>query len=344
MLSQLLLRQAVAIDRGRLKEVKVAFIGSGGIASAHAQRLSKLESVKIAACVDVDEKKAAVLSASYGATGYMDLDKMLKAEKLDAVYVCTPPFARGTEVRAIEMGIPVFFEKPVALTMERATEIASALRKHGVVHSAGYMWRYLDVTDRALEELRQSGPVGMAMGQYIDPFWFPRDHWWLYKDKGGGQVIEQSTHVFDLMRFLVGDVTGVAAEIDNLIIGKEVEHMTGEDFSIVMMRFKSGAMGVVCSSCASQNTFLGTAVRIIAKKVALEHIGHARTLRIFKRDHIEEVRSQMDPLLEEDKLFIEAVRTGDTSRIRSSFEDAMKTLEVTIAANRAASEKMVVDL
>lgn len=342
--AQVLLFQEAAIDRGGLKEVKVGFIGSGGIASAHAQRLSKLEGVKVAACYDVDESRASSFSASYGAVSHTDLGKMLKTENIDAVYVCTPPFARGIEMQAIEMGVPTFLEKPVALTMERAQEIASVLKKHGVVHSVGYMWRYLDVTDRAIEELRQSGPVGMVMGQYIDPFWFPRTHWWLYKDKGGGQVVEQSTHVFDLIRLLVGDVTRVAAEIDNLIVAKEVEHMTSEDFSIVVMRFKSGAMGVVCSSCASQNTFSGTVVRIIAKQSALEHVGHAKTLRIFKRDHTEEIRSQMDALLEEDKVFVEAVRTGDTSKIRSSFEDAMKTLEVTIAANKAAEGKAVVSL
>jgi len=206
------------------------------------------------------------------------------------------------------------------------------------------MWRYLDVTDRAKEELKSAGPIGMAIGQYVDPFWFPPEHWWLYKDKGGGQVIEQSTHVFDLMRYLVGDVARVSAEIDNIIVSSERPDMTSEDFSIVLMRFKSGAMGVVYSSCASQNTFSGTAVRIIAKELALEHSGHARLLRLMRTDHIEEVRSRTDALAEEDRVFVEAVRTGDMGRIRSTFDDASKTLEVTVAANRAASERAVVTL
>jgi len=327
-----------------LNELRVAFIGSGGIASAHAQRLSKIDGVKLVACVDIDDKRAAAFSTSFGASPYREADRMLESEKPDVVYVCTPPFARGIELSAIEAGKSVFFEKPVALTMEKADEIASALRKHNTIHSVGYMWRYLDLTDRAANELAKSGPVGMVMGQWIDPFWFPKGHWWLYKDKGGGQVVEQATHSFDLMRYLVGDVARVSAEIDNIVLGRDVEGMTGEDFSIVLMRFRSGAMGVVCSSCASQNTFSGAAIRIIAKDVALEHSGHTKSLKVMRKDRIEEIRSQMDPLLEEDKVFIDAVRTGENKAIRSTFEDAKATLRLTIAANRAASEKAVVTL
>jgi myo-inositol 2-dehydrogenase/D-chiro-inositol 1-dehydrogenase len=279
-----------------------------------------------------------------GAAFYPDLHGMLEAAQPDAVYVCTPPFARGTEAEAIEKGIPVFFEKPVALTLQKAAEIRSALRKRSSIHSVGYMWRYLDITDLAMEELRKSGPVGMAIGQWIDPFGFPLEHWWLHKDKGGGQALEQTTHVFDLARYLIGEVIRVSAEIDNIIVKRDRPNMTAEDFSAVTMRFKSGAIGVVYSSCASQNTFSGTALRIIARDVVLEHTGHGKTLRVMRKNHVEEIRSQMDPLLEEDKIFVEAVRTGETSAIRSSFDDAYKTLEVTVAANKAAADRAVVTL
>lgn len=327
-----------------MKEVKVAFIGCGGIASAHAQRLSKIEGVRIVGGTDVDKNRQVAFSGLTGASFYPDVHGMLEAAQPDAVYVCTPPFARGLEVEVIEKGIPVFLEKPVALTMQKAGEIRSALGKHNLIHSVGYMWRYLDITDRAIDELKKAGPAGMAIGQWIDPFWFPLEHWWLHKDMGGGQVLEQTTHVFDLARYLIGDVTRVSAEIDNIIVKRDRPNMTAEDFSAVTMRFKSGAIGVVYSSCASQKTFSGTALRIIARDVVLEHTGHGKTLRVMKKDHVEEVRSQMDPLLEEDKVFIGAVRTGDMSAVRSSFDDAYRTLEVTVAANRAATDRAVVAL
>jgi len=327
-----------------LEDIKVGFIGCGGIAGAHAQRLSRIEGVRIAACTDVDKSRGTAFSGMTGALFSPDIDSLLNASKLDAIYVCTPPFARGIETKAIETDIPLFFEKPVALTMERAGEILSALKRSDLLHSVGYLWRYLDITDRAIDELKASGPVSMVIGQWIDPFWFPQEHWWLHKDKGGGQVVEQSTHAFDLARYLVGDVTRVSAEIDNILIKRDRPNMTAEDSSIVMLRFKSGAMGVVYSSCASQNTFSGNGLRLIARDAVLEHVGHAKILRVMKKNHVEEIRSQLDPLAEEDRVFLDAVRTGNPSSIRSSFEDACKTLEVTIAANKAAAAKTVVTL
>lgn len=327
-----------------MKEVKVGFIGCGGIASAHAQRLSKIEGVKLVGGFDVEKAKAVAFAGSTGTPPFNDLQKMLDLAKPDAVYVCTPPFARGVELEAIERGVPIFFEKPVALTMERAGEILSALKSHNVLHSVGYVWRYLDITDRAIDELKASGPVGMVIGQWIDPFGFPLEHWWLHKDRGGGQVVEQSTHVFDLARYLAGDVIRTSAEIDNILVKQDRPNMTAEDSSIVMLRFKSGAMGVVYSSCASQNTFSGNGLKLIARNAVLEHVGHAKVLRIMKKNHVEEIRSQVDPFAEEDRVFVDAVRTGRSSHIRSPFEDACKTLEVTIAANKAAVDKAVVTL
>jgi len=245
---------------------------------------------------------------------------------------------------AIEKGIHAFFEKPVALTADRAKEIEREVRRSGIIDSVGYVWRYLDVTDLGLKQIQEFGPVSMVIGQYVDPFWFSKGHWWLYKDKGGGQVVEQTTHVFDLIRFLVGDVTRIYAEIDNLLIKQTVPEMTSEDTSIVLLRFKSGGMGVVFSTCASRNTFSGTSVKMIAKEVALEHGAHSKYLKIYRTNAIEEYRSQVDPYLEEDKVFIEAVRTGDASKIRSRFTDGVKTLELTLAANEAAAQKKVINM
>lgn len=327
------------------KEIKVAIVGCGGIASVHAERLRKIEEVKLKAFVDIDETRAKSFSERFGGNFYTSVESLTKSEDLDAIYITTPPFARGEEIVAIEKGIATFFEKPVALTLSKAEEILSAIKRSGIINSVGYMWRYLDVSSLAKEEIKKNKPTSLVIGQYIDPFWFPPKHWWLYKDKGGGQVVEQSTHVFDLARYLEGDISWVYAEIDNIIARNFIyQDMTSEDSSVVTLRFKSGAIGVIVSSCVSQNTFSGTFLRFITRNAVIEHSGHGKTLRIYERNKIQEIRSNVDPYFEEDKVFIEAVRTGDTSKIRSNFEDAMKTLKVTLAANEAAKTGRVVSI
>lgn len=320
-----------------MKEINVAIVGCGGIASVHAERLRRIEGVSLKAFVDIDEKRAKSFSDRFGGKSYSSVETLVRSENLDAIYVTTPPFARGEEIVAIERGIATFFEKPVALSISKAEEILNTVKKSSIVNSVGYMWRYLDTSSIAKEEIKKKGPTALVIGQYIDPFWFPPKHWWLYKDKGGGQVVEQSTHVFDLVRYLEGDVSLVYAEIDNLIAKKFIySDMTSEDSSVVALRFKSGAIGVIVSSCISQNTFSGTFLRFITKDAVVEHFCHSKTLKIYENNKIQEIRSNVDPYFEEDKTFINAVRTGDSSKIKSSFEDAVKTLKVTLAANESA--------
>ncbi|NHV98984.1 MAG: Gfo/Idh/MocA family oxidoreductase [Thaumarchaeota archaeon] len=328
-----------------MNEINVAIIGCGGIASVHAERLIKIEGVRLKAFVDIDEKRAKSFSEKFGGHYYNSIDQLVKNEHIDALFITTPPFARGDEVKAIEKGIAVFFEKPVALNMRKAEEILDSIRRYSVINSVGYMWRYLDISSVAKEEVVKNSPTAMVLGQYIDPFWFPPKHWWLYKDKGGGQVVEQATHVFDLARYLEGEVSRVYAEIDNRIAGKFIySDMTAEDSSIVSLRFKTGAVGVIVSSCVSQNTFTGTLLRLITRNIVVEHLGHSKILRIYEKNRIQEFRSPVDPYFEEDKVFIEAVKTGDTSKIKSSFEDAVKTLKITLAANESAKTGKAISL
>jgi len=319
--------------------VSIGFVGSGGIAREHMRCLQKVPDAKIAAFCDIDINRARDAASSIqGARAYGEVSKMVGAEKLDAIYVCVPPFSHGFEPSLIERGFHLFIEKPIALTLELAKMIEGAIAKAGIINSVGYMWRYLDTTDLAIRTLRENGPIGMVIGQYHDPYWFPPGHWWIDKAKSGGQVIEQSTHVFDLARYIAGDVSRVYAELDTLLLNG-VPGFNVEDVSVVCLRFEDGAVGVVTSTCASRKTFTGTALRFIAKNVAIELGGHAHYAKVFWDDKVDQIDSKVDPYLEEDKAFVEAVKTGNANGIKSPYSDAMKTLEVTILANRASYEK-----
>ncbi|MEM2186645.1 MAG: Gfo/Idh/MocA family oxidoreductase, partial [Thermofilaceae archaeon] len=72
---------------GRLR---IGFIGSGGIAAAHASRLARMEDVELTAFSDVDLGRARMLAERYGGRAYADWREMLEREKLDAVFICLP--------------------------------------------------------------------------------------------------------------------------------------------------------------------------------------------------------------------------------------------------------------
>jgi len=323
--------------------VNIGFVGCGGIALAHVKRLNGIPEARLVAFHDVVPQKAEDAAKPVGAKAYSDLREMLGNEKLDAVYVCVPPFAHGFESEIAERGIHLFVEKPVAMTMDLAEKIERSISKADVLNSVGYMWRYLDTTALAKQILEENGPIGMVEGLYIDPYWFPPGHWWIDKEKSGGQVIEQSTHIFDLARYLVGDVERVYAEMDKRLL-TDVSDFKTEDISLVTLKFKNGAIGVVLSTCASRRTFAGTSLKMIAKNVVVEHGGHSGTLRIYWDKEVRDVKPAVDSYLEEDKVFVNAVAKGDGGAIRSPYRDAVKTLEVTIAANEASREKKVINI
>ncbi|RLE77780.1 MAG: gfo/Idh/MocA family oxidoreductase [Thermoprotei archaeon] len=320
-------------------ELKVGFIGCSGIAKRHMANLSKLEGVKLAAFCDVVPKKAVEAALTYGGRAYSDYRGMLRREELDAVYVCTPPYAHGFEVEVAERGIHLFVEKPVAMDLRTALEVERAIEKAGVLSSVGYMLRYSDLTELMRSKLRGEGPPGMVLGYLIDNFKLPLDHWVLDRSKSGGQVVEHTTHIFDLARYVVGDVSRVYAEFDNILL-RDIPGITMENEAITILRFKNGAVGVVCGIWSSPDTHTFMRLEVYCKDVVLEHGVHY--LRVYSRDEVYERRSNVDFYMEEDRAFVEAVRKDRPELIKCPYEDGVKTLKVTLAANEAASTGRVV--
>lgn len=328
--------------------VRVGIVGCGRIALWHVERLSRISKVQIAAFYDVVPERANDLAKSVGAKTYSNLATMLSKEKLDAVYVCVPPFARGFETEIIEHGIDLFVEKPVALTMETARRIERSISKAGIISSVGYMWRYFDTITLAKKVLEEVGPIGMVEGLYTANYVpdLPGVTWWDDKRKSGGQALEQTTHIFDLARYFIGDVIRVYGEMDTLLL-KDVPGFKAEDVSIITLRFKSGAIGTVLSTTAGKKSFNRWGLDITARNAVVQLVGHSwpeMILRIYSDSEIREVKPTVDPYYEESKTFIDAVAKGDGSAIKSSYSDAVKTLEVTIAANLASSTNKVVTI
>ena len=123
--------------------VTVGFIGTGGISGSHMKNLQSFDDVELTAMCDVVEERAKQRAAEYGCNAYTDFREMFDKEELDAVYICTPPFAHGEQERiACEKNIPMYIEKPVALELEQAIIINEYVERSGVITSVGYQRRY----------------------------------------------------------------------------------------------------------------------------------------------------------------------------------------------------------
>ncbi|RLE98242.1 MAG: gfo/Idh/MocA family oxidoreductase [Thermoprotei archaeon] len=322
----------------RVKRLRIGFIGCGGIASEHARRLASIREAELVAFSDVRLERAKALSAKYGGRAYADWREMLNKEPLDVVFICLPPFAHGDEVIiAAERGVHIYIEKPIALDMKLAEEMVRAVEKSGVKSQVGYQLRFAAGVERAKKLVEEGvvGDIGLVVGMY----WcrFIRRDWWLDRRKSGGQLVEQATHLYDILRWLCGDVKRVYAEMDRIFY-RDLKEMTIEDVSGVVLRFKSGAIGLVSSTIGAVPGFWWFRWSIIGRDAMLE-CEEPNSLRVYYSSHkplrIEEFREVgRDPMLLAELDLINAIIEDRETRVPIS--EGAKTLQLTLAAVRAA--------
>lgn len=297
--------------------VKVGMIGLGGIAQAHLANLARLPEVRIQAVCDVDEGRVREAASRWGARGFTRHQDLL-AEDLDAVYLCIPPFAHGQVDRdAVARGVPLFVEKPLGLDREFPLSLEAEIARRGLMTQVGYQLRYLPHVQRLRDELRHRA-VGLLTGEYLCAM--PPTPWWKRKELSGGQLLEQVTHLVDLMRYLGGEATTGRAYVARRVLRDP--DATVEDVGVLHLRFASGALGSLSLSAVLPRGF-HVSVRVVAEDLYAS-LDFARA-RLVRAGGEEEVVAEEDPLWLEDRAFVAAVQEKDPSRLLSPYADAVRT-------------------
>jgi myo-inositol 2-dehydrogenase/D-chiro-inositol 1-dehydrogenase len=325
-------------------KLRIGFIGAGGIAQIHLRNLANMEDVSVTAICDKLIENAEKSATAFGAKAYGNMSSMIDQEVLDGVYVCLPPFEHGEpEITAAGKGIHLFIEKPLGLSCDVCAAVKKAIEASGIVCSVGYNLRYLDITEQARSILAQNQP-GLVLGYNLTDFPWEKP-WWRDAKKSGGQVVEQTTHIIDLERYLVGEVQSVQC-LSKLQLMMGVENMTIDDVSTINVAFRSGAIGSIVSSCCAPRPTYRIGVEILCKDLMLTFCpyGPHASLTVVQSNQTQQFLSRNDPFFDEDRAFIQAVRSGTMSGIRSSYDDALKSVQVSIAANDSARQRESVSL
>ncbi len=320
-----------------MAKTHIGFIGAGGIANRHVDVLRGFEDVQLVAFSDPALNRAEELAGRCDARPYADYRAMLDAEQLDAVYVCVPPFAHGEiETTLVARKLPFFVEKPLAVDLETAEQIAASVETSNLITAVGYHWRYMDTTEEAQALLRDN-PARLVLGYWLDST--PPPAWWGRKSQSGGQMIEQTTHIFDLVRVLVGEVDKVFA-FGSSMRRERFPELDIFDVTTASLQFKNGAVGTLASTCllnwqhrVGLHLFCdGMAIELSAFDIMVD-VGRGRPVRA----------AQGDPVVREDRDFIDAVQ-GKENRIRSPYAEAFNTHRLTLAATQSAHIGIPVEL
>lgn len=324
--------------RGRTKRTRIGFVGAGVIAARHLGNLLEFSDVEVVAVADPVTERAEAMAARCAARTYQDHAAMLEAERVDALYICVPPYAHGApELAALEADVAFFVEKPVAVDLETAEEIAGVLAAGPDLATAvGYHWRYLDIYEHA-RRLLDENPARLALGYWLDAT--PPPGWWVQQRLSGGQTIEQTTHVLDLARTLVGEVTAVYAA-GSRIDRAEYPDADVDDASTATLHFETGAVGSISSTCLLRwphrvglHTVSDGMMIELAEFEIMVDVGQGRPV----------TPADGDPFVRADRDFVDAVQ-GKENRIRVPYDEAIKTHRLGCAIAQSAAEARPIEL
>jgi len=246
-----------------MAKLKIGVIGVGGISEAHIGGYKKNPNVELTAFCDINEERLKEKGEKYGVTHlYTDVNEMVKNEKLDAVSVCTWNCAHAKcSIAALNAGINVICEKPMAMNAIEAEEMKAAAEKNGKLLMVGFVRRYGNDMDILKDFINTDyfGEIYYAKANYIRRNGNPGG-WFCDKSRsGGGPLIDLGVHVIDFVRYALGNpkpVSVYAATFSKLGDRRNLKTPKGyvsadhkpdelcdvEDLATALIRFDNGAV------------------------------------------------------------------------------------------------------
>jgi predicted dehydrogenase len=229
------------------RTLRVGIIGCGGIARSHADGWTKNGGL-VTAVTDVraEAMDEFVRDVAGDAETFQDALHLIDSGKVDVVSVCTPPVAHAESVvRALQNGLHVLCEKPLAESVERAREIAQAAEQSSAKCMTAFRHRFLPAVV-ALKQMLAADAVGAVVffhNRFYGPALHMKDKWFTKKAvAGGGCMLDTSSHAVDLFRYLVGEPVEASA-----VMHRHFDDTDVEDAAILLLKSDTGALGSLAS-------------------------------------------------------------------------------------------------
>jgi predicted dehydrogenase len=260
---------------------------------------------------------------------------MLEGEHLDAIWVCTPPLAhRDPTVAALERGINVFLEKPLARTAADGDAIVAAAAGADAICMIGYQWHATELLDD-VRAATEGQALAMLTGRNYGPT--AGRPWFVDGSQGGGQILERGSHHIDLQRAIAGEIEAVQATAGTVTVTPGNKNI--DDVLTLTFQFSSGALGSVSIAWTRDDQPHLYSLDVIADRASIwMQLGPAEfSLRGMARGS-ELSASYGDPFDRSVGRFLEVVRGGDRERVFCTPDDALRTLKVALACERALAE------
>jgi len=293
---------------------RLAIVGCGGMAEAHAGLASRLrDRLQVTATVDVDPVRAERLRSMTGAARAC-ADVLAALDAFDAALVALPHHLHHPVGMALlRAGKHVLMEKPLANTEEQCRELIEAAERGGRTLMVGYCQRYHPLCVR-LQTMLGDGAIGTPFHASL---WTEQhtevgpDSWVARADLlGGGQLFSHGCHYIDLMLAWLGDPVEGAHLGTNL----GTPWMEREGTSDVVIRFASGALAYHGATWGARGTRLGYAFHVHGDRGMLELDQGRGALLLHREGRVETVAEDAGPAKHLDRQmahFLDCVERGE---------------------------------
>ena len=324
----------------RSRMLRIGLIGAGRMGSRHAELLRQEPNVQVVAACDLVLERAQAVATTWDGQAYTRYTEMLEREELDAVYVCTPTYNHAEIALAcVERGLPLFLEKPVDLDLKAAGRLLQAVEERNLLASVALHWRYTRGYEAAAWAM-EGRPVSLVNLRW---YWTRPPAGWMWdRQRAGGQIVDQNTHLIDLAQALVGDITHVHAFYNEKLTNLD-QGFDNWDSYAVSFRFRNGAVGLCAGTYSLFPEIQAGPTADFALRDELLRVTDRGAAR-FTADGVDEWSNEGPFRLGVNRAFIRALRTGDHGLIRSTLRAGFRSTAVALAANHAAQTGETVEV
>ena len=328
-------------------KLRVGLVGLGMMGRNHLRVVSTHPETVLAAVADLDPAALEAAVEQTGATGFDDPLTMIREADIEAVVIAAPTTAHvPLALAAIERGLPVLVEKPLAATHAEALEIVAAGRAANVPVQVGHVERY--------------NPAVLKLGELLRAGWLTKIYAITSRRAGPfparirdvGVTVDLATHDADMLAWIARErPTRVYAEL------AQRKHATHEDLLFGLLHFPSGATGMLDVNWLTPGKRRSLAVlgeegmfeldyltqKLTFTKSDLAHpqliAGYATA---FSGDVLDIEVETYEPLKAQLDAFVHAIRTGERPYVDG--EDGAWAVRIATAMLEAASTVRPVDL
>ena len=345
-----------------MKKLRIGLVGAGNIAKAHLNAYKQVENAQIVAICDINPEVLAATAAKYGIEKtYPSLTEMLQNEELDAADVCVWNCNHAScSIEALNAGLHVLCEKPMATSAAEAEQMMQAAEKNERLLMIGFVLRFGDEAVIAKDFIDNGylGDIYYSKATYLRRHGAPGG-WFTDKSRSaGGPVIDLGVHVIDLTRYLMGKpkAMSVFASTENRLknrpylktdVGWKPDNASPddiydvEDFAVALIKYEGGKTTLLETSYSLNGEEI-TKKELYGTKGGVNLNGADMKIYTEVNDYLADITPQIknfkngaDMFVAEMAHFVDCALNG--TPCRASAEDGLEVMKILDAIYESAA-------